>query len=323
MTATRPKGTREWALVLAAGQGQRLARLTRALYGREVPKQFAALDGDLTMLQQTMARAARLTPAERSVVVVPAEHGRLAREQLELSPGARVVEQPRNVGTLPGLLLPLAHVLAAEPDARVVVYPADHHVRRLGPFVDAVAEALAAVEHAPARTVLVGARADRAATDLGWILQGHALSKEGGARAVECFVEKPAAAAAARLFAEGALWNTLLIALDGAAFWRSALEARPELAAPFERYRASVGTAAEAAVRREIYARLPTLDLSHDLLARRPGLAVVEMIDAGWSDCGTPERLFESLECGGTLEGLVHRLRASSASIAALGGGAE
>jgi len=36
-------------------------------------------------------------------------------------------------------------------------------------------------------------------------------------------------------------------------------------------------------------------DLSHDLLSSRPGLTVVEMRDAGWSDCGTPERLAECL----------------------------
>src|SRR5262249_49433503 len=136
----------EWAIVLAAGEGQRLARVTRALYGHDVPKQFAALDGDQTMLQQTMERAARVTAPERTVVVV-ATGGRagLAREQLAPHPRARLVEQPRNAGTLAGLLLPLAHVLRAAPRARVVVYPSDHHVRSLPPFVAAVREALAAV----------------------------------------------------------------------------------------------------------------------------------------------------------------------------------
>jgi len=320
MHARTPREEHEWALVLAAGQGRRLARLTRALYGRDVPKQFAALDGDQTLLQETLARAGRVTPSERTVVVVAAEHGALAREQLGAYAGATVVEQPRNVGTLPGLLLPLAHVLHADPRARVMIYPADHHVGRLLPFTDAVRRALATVGQAPSRTVLVGARADRAATDLGWILRGHALPAGGAARAVERFVEKPAAAAAARLFEAGALWNTLLIALDGAAFWRSALEAHPRLAAPFERYRASLGTANEAAVRRAIYAELPTLDLSRDLLAKRPGLAVVEMVDAEWSDWGTPERLFECLAAGGKLDWFQRRLGAAAPS-AALGGG--
>jgi mannose-1-phosphate guanylyltransferase len=315
---------RGWAIVLAAGEGQRLARVTRALYGRDVPKQFAALDGDETMLQQTMSRAARLTPVERTVVVVAGSQGTLAREQLAVCPGARLVEQPRNAGTLAGLMLPLAHVLAAKPDASVVVYPSDHHVGRLAPFVASIRNALAAVKRAPARVVLVGASADRPATDLGWILPGHTLDPgREGVRAVECFVEKPAPSSAADLLASGALWNTLVIAMDGAAFWQGALAAQPALARPFERYRASIGSGREEDVRRAIYAELPTLDLSRDFLAKRPGLGVVELADAGWSDCGTPERLFETLSHAGNLDRLLVRLRAGASGLFAMGRGAD
>jgi mannose-1-phosphate guanylyltransferase/mannose-6-phosphate isomerase len=321
MTVSTQTGDREWAIVLAAGEVQRLARLTRALYGRDVPKQFAALDGDQTMLQQTLTRAARVTPTERTVVVVAEYQGDLAREQLAGTPAARLVEQPRNAGTLCGLLLPLAHVLRADPRASVVVYPADHHVGRLAPFVDAVRGALAAVRHAPARAVLVGASADRPATDLGWIMPGGALA--GDVRSVEGFVEKPAASAAAQLLASGALWNTLVIALDGAAFWEGALSTRPELARPFERYLASIGTPREKQVRREIYGELPSLDLSRDYLAKRAGLAVVELADAGWSDCGTPERLFETLAHVGNLDRLLGRLRAGGAGVFAMERGAD
>ena len=111
--------------------------------------------------------------------------------------------------------------------------------------------------------------------------------------------------------------------MEGAAFWESALGAHPVLERPFERYRASIGTAREEAVRREIYSDLPTLDLSRDFLARRPGLAVVELADAGWSDCGTPERLFETLAHGPNLERLLGRLGAGGATPSALERGAD
>jgi mannose-1-phosphate guanylyltransferase len=316
MNASPRSRDKDWAIVLAAGEGQRLARVTRALYGRDMPKQFAALEGEQTMLQQTMVRAARSTPEERTVVVVGDDQAPLAREQLAMCPRSHLVQQPRNVGTLPGLLLPLAHILHETSHPMVVVYPADHHVSKLGPFVDAVSDALAAVEHAPARTVLVGASADRPATDLGWILAGRTLDADEGGRvgagvglrAVESFVEKPPAPTAARLLAGGALWNTLIIAMDGTTFWEAALTARPELAWPFERYRSSIGTAREGEVLHEVYERLPNVDLSRDFLARRSGLGVVELADSGWSDCGTPERLFESLAHCGNLQQLLGRL---------------
>jgi mannose-1-phosphate guanylyltransferase len=298
MTAPpRGAGGHDWAIVLAAGHGQRLARLIRAMHGRDIPKQFALLDGGPSFFQQTLARAVRLAPSARIVVVASEEHAQLAREQAAGYQGVQVIAQPRNVGTLPGLMLPLAHVLDADPWARAVVYPSDHHVERPPFFYQAVGAALGAIERAPARLVLVGAAADRPATDLGWILAGQQLAAdaEGGPRSVERFVEKPDARSAARLLASGALWNTLLLAFDAAAFWDAALAGQPELAEPFQRYRSSVATKNEQAVRAEIYRNLPTLDLSHDLLASRRGLAVVEMKQAGWSDCGTPERLARCL----------------------------
>jgi mannose-1-phosphate guanylyltransferase/mannose-1-phosphate guanylyltransferase/mannose-6-phosphate isomerase len=184
-----------------------------------------------------------------------------------------------------------------------------------------VTAALDATGRAPARTVLVGASADRPATDLGWILPGHALGPGDEARAVECFVEKPPAATAAHLLSSGALWNTLVVAMDAAAFWEGALTARPQLAHPFERYLASIGTGREELVRRDVYDELPSLDVSRDFLERRPGLAVVELRGSGWSDCGTPERLFETLSAGPNLQRLLGRLRAAGQGPFARGAG--
>jgi mannose-1-phosphate guanylyltransferase len=97
---------------LAGREGTRLASITRAVYGREVPKQFAALGTERTFLQQTMDRIAPLVPAERTVVVVSESDAAIAEEQLAGYPGRRLVLQPSRRGTTAGLLLPLAHVLA-------------------------------------------------------------------------------------------------------------------------------------------------------------------------------------------------------------------
>jgi mannose-1-phosphate guanylyltransferase len=303
------RADRIWTIVLAGGQGKRLARLTRAVYGHDVPKQFAALDSDLTFLQNTMMRSTRLVPAARSIVVVAEECCELAGKQLAPWKGTRVVGQPRDVGTLAGLLLPLAHVLHEDPEARIVVYPSDHHVERLAPFIAAVRNALEILETRPASIALVGARAQSAASDLGWILSGQTVARAPAVRAVESFIEKPSAPIAAQLFDVGALWNTLVFAAHGQHLWDAALEMHADLAAPFERFLASVGTPDEERVKREIYEALRVGDLSRDFLAAQKGLVVVEMGDAGWSDCGTPERLFECLERSREMGGLLRQLR--------------
>jgi mannose-1-phosphate guanylyltransferase len=71
---------RPYVVVLAGGEGNRLASLTRALYGHDLPKQFAVLSGERSLLQTTLERAALLTSLDRISVVAsarpPARRGR-------------------------------------------------------------------------------------------------------------------------------------------------------------------------------------------------------------------------------------------------------
>ena len=127
-----------WAIVLAGGEGTRLAALTRAIYGRDVPKQFAAVGSARSFLQETMVRIASLVPSARTLVVVSEKHARLAIEQLQAFPGVEIVLQPANQGTTAGVLLPLAHVLGRDPEAVVTVFPCDHRFGRESVFFAAV-----------------------------------------------------------------------------------------------------------------------------------------------------------------------------------------
>src|SRR5882672_3243328 len=129
MTGTPVDDTeRLWAIVLAAGEGRRLAPLTRALYGWELPKQFAVLHRGRSLLQTTIDRMVPLVPPERTVVVVGRAHRDLAKIQLAEHRGVEIVAQPRNLDTGPGILLPLTHVLVRDPGASVVILPSDHDV---------------------------------------------------------------------------------------------------------------------------------------------------------------------------------------------------
>ncbi len=60
---------RAWAVVLAAGDGTRLAQLTRDARGHAVPKQYCSLNGGASLLQEAMHCARRLAPRERLWVV--------------------------------------------------------------------------------------------------------------------------------------------------------------------------------------------------------------------------------------------------------------
>lgn len=298
-----------WAVVLAAGEGSRMAPLTRLLYGRELPKQFAALDGDQTLLQGTMDRIAPIAPAERTVVVVSEEHHGLARDQLAGYPGVEIVPQPANLGTGNGILLPLAHVMARDPQASVAIFPSDHHVRRRDPFVEAVRRAVRVSSEAESGVALLGAAAERPAVDLGWIVRGGRLGDHTDrAWRVHEFVEKPPEPVAMRLLGSGSLWNTMVVAGRAQAVWQLARRHLPRQALTFERYLRQLGAAGGGQLRRRMYEQLLPADFSRDVLQTARGLAVVPVIDSGWFDCGTPERLIEWLRETPEMAGMLTRL---------------
>jgi mannose-1-phosphate guanylyltransferase len=285
-----------WAIVLAGGEGTRLATLTRALHGCDIPKQFAALWGGRTFLARTLDRIGLIVPRQRTVVVVPENFKTLAQEQLDDYPGIKVVCQPCNRGTGAGVLLPLAHVLADDPGARVVIFPSDHHVDRETPFRDAIRRAVMATDLAPSRTALVGAAAESADTDLGWIDCTKDVPLTVRAWGVSAFIEKPDSNTALELLRKGALWNTMIIAARGQSLWDMADRHIPAVCWCFMTYRALIGHRRADDFLRGIYPGMPMTDFCRDILQPAKGLAVTPMIDAGWSDCGTPERLFRAME---------------------------
>src|SRR4051812_29386417 len=167
-----------YVIVLAGGEGQRLAPLTRALYGTDLPKQFAVLSGERSLMQTTIERATALTTLDRISVVVTAHHENIARAQLAPYPGVELVIQPRNLDTGPGLLLPLVRILARAESARVVFLPSDHHVSNPAPIAEALRQAGA--DGLDDRISLLGVMPTGPEVEYGWIIRGTQIGGTGG-----------------------------------------------------------------------------------------------------------------------------------------------
>jgi mannose-1-phosphate guanylyltransferase len=304
-----------WAIVLAAGEGTRLAPVTRLLYGHDLPKQFAALNSDRTLLQETMARLGMIVPPERTVVVVAHERRELAETQLVDYAGVQIVSQPANRGTGPGVLLPLSLIKAQCPAAMVIVTPSDHNIPRTGAFVAATEMAVAAAHLAPAGMAVLGAEADGPATDLGWIVpKDHGGAPDADVDLVDVFVEKPPIEIARQLFRRGGLWNTLIVLGSVSSFWKQARWYLSRHTSLFTEYLDALAQnggrphATANALLAQLYRTMPSADFSVSVLQNARGMAVVKLKDSGWCDCGTPERLLSCLP-GGPRRQLLEAIR--------------
>ena len=302
---------RPYVVVLTGGEGTRLASLTRALYGTDLPKQFAILAGERSLLQHTIERARLLTTLDRVLVVVTGHREALAKEQLATVPGVALVVQPRNLGTGPGMLTALVRILARTPDARVIFLPADHYMADATPLAEALART--GVGKVSERVALIGAAPTAPETEYRWIVRGARIGPTG-AFAITRFHEKPSQVDAEQLFRAGSLWNTFISAGPAHLFWDLARLHLPTHCAALERAGGAIGGGAEVAELEAAYGAMLPAHFGRDVLARARSLeAVLPVEETGWSDWGTPQRVFASLAGSPSHERLVDRIRGNAA----------
>jgi mannose-1-phosphate guanylyltransferase len=279
-----------WALVLAAGDGNRLKSLTTTAAGIAIPKQFCSLHGGDSLLDEALQRAAVVAPRSRTCAIVAAQHRRWFAEPLARLPDANVIVQPENRGTAHGILLPLLHIAMRDPEATVVLLPADHHVRD----EDTLAQSLRlAADQAAARRsciYLLGIEPNEADTELGYIVP-VGVGRDGAARVTQ-FVEKPHQSRANALVEAGALWNVFIMAANVQALLGLYLR---RFAETLIEMRAAVARGSDATT--ELYRCLPSADFSRDVLEGQEAvLRVVPVPDCGWTDLGTPQRVAATLQ---------------------------
>ena len=281
-----------WAIVLAGGDGTRLLPITRRLYGYDRPKQFCAFDRNGTLLEQTLHRARRLVDPDRIVVVVGRHQWREALQCLAGWPEVRIIDQPANRGTLPGILWPVLNIEAEDPEATVLIMPSDHHVGHQGGGDDAMAEILGEaarmVGQHPDQVVLLGAHGDGVPEGVGWIVPDPA--QDGSPSRVRAFHEKPSRADAQRLHGQGALVSTFIMAARAHALSEVARQRAPN-------WWGALKTALrEPTILARVYDDLAPAAFSEDILVPAvEHLRVLPLDGVQWSDIGTPQRLQDAL----------------------------
>lgn len=274
-------------VIMSGGAGSRLWPLST----EATPKQFHRLTSERTMIQETVLRArdsASLAVAD-PIIVCNRRHVKEVREQLNA------------VGILPNLIVAepfgrntaavamIAAKLGAEmqPEARILLQPADHLIRNETAF----AAAIAAGASAPDRIVTFGIEPTEPHEGYGYIQASHPIG--GGLFGVERFVEKPSRAVAEAYLS------------DGGYYWNSGifLFAPEVMSAEFARFRPDIADAASAAANGakltdgvlelgdEDFAKIPSESIDVAIMERTHAAAIIPC-DIGWADIGSWSELW-------------------------------
>ncbi len=183
-------------VILCGGAGTRLWPLSR----RSLPKQFAPLIGDKSLLQTTLDRAALLS--QQAVCISAEEHRFLVVEAMDAAQvTGTVILEPTGRGTAAAMLMA---ALGAPADELLLFCPADHHIPDAQGFAAMVKSGVPA---ANARALVTfGVVPTFPSTGYGYIAKGAA--RGDGTFDVQKFIEKPALAAAQKmLLQDDVLWN--------------------------------------------------------------------------------------------------------------------
>ncbi len=252
-----------WAVVLAGGDGTRLRSLTQLISGEDRPKQFCHVYGGKTLLAQTRARWAGAIHPERTAFVLVKTHERFYTSELGDVEPHRLIVQPGNKGTTAAVICSLLRITSLAGDPVVAFFPTDHYYANESGFNVSVDRAIRAAQHHSDTLVVLGAEAEHAEVEYGWIEPGTRFDFPfaNALLRVRRFWEKPSHPTAQALFDRGCLWNTFVMA-----------------------GRASLSSG----------------DFSHQVLTPSTRhLAVLRVGDIGWSDLGTPERVRTALARSG------------------------
>ena len=294
-----------YPIILAGGRGTRFWPLSR----KRRAKQLLALDGNQTMIQQTVARLAPMTAPSRFWIVTNDDlRPAILRQLPKLSP-KQVIAEPAGRNTAPAIGLAAFLLLRHDPDAVLGLFPSDHVIADPAQYRATLSRAIE-IAAAGENIVVLGIRPTRPETGYGYIEAGapEADSSHDGAPdrqgtlplRVRHFTEKPDLATARQFLDAGNyFWNSGIFLWRADTLANALREHLPNAAPLLEKIASAYGTRKFANTSRKLYPKCENISIDYAVLEPRSAKIEAQSrifclpSDFGWSDLGSWTALHE------------------------------
>ena len=266
---------------MCGGVGSRFWPSSRAYR----PKQFIDFFGTgHSLLQMTYERMLAFVPSDHIFLVTNADYADIIHEQLPDVADDRLLLEPARRNTAPCIAWAAHHIKAIDPEASMIVTPADHMITREAEFQRALNAAFDYVERNEVLLTL-GIAPHCPETGYGYIQMGPHIVN--AFHQVKTFTEKPNAELANVFLQTGEfLWNSGIFLWTADALLKALAQHVPDIAQRFDSGVGLYGTEAETEFINREFAACPGVSIDCALMEKARNV-VVERVGFGWSDLGT------------------------------------
>ncbi len=269
-----------YVVLMAGGVGVRFWPYSR----NSKPKQFLDVLGTgKTLIQSTFERFLPICPAENVFVVTHEEHEPIVREQLpQLAPG-QILTEPMRKNTGACIAYASYKIQKINPDAVVIVSPADHLILKEDLFLEVLSQA---VDEASSddKLITLGIKPTRPETGYGYI-QYH--TDTTFAKKVKTFTEKPELSLAKKFLESGDfVWNAGIFIWSVASIVKAIQLHMAEMAEVFEEIRTKLDTDQEKSAIAAAYPQCKSISIDYGVMEKASNVYVC-LGDFSWSDLGS------------------------------------
>ena len=281
-----------YVAIIAGGIGSRFWPKSRVGY----PKQFLdILNTGKTLIQQTFERFERFVPRENIFVVTSVEYTKIVKEQLPQIPEENIVAEPSRKNTAPCIAYISFKVANKNPEATLIIAPADHLILDGDTFEQTCQTATNFVENNDA-LVTLGIKPTYPNTGYGYIQYESESAVENNLFRVRTFTEKPNLELAKTFLLSGDfLWNA------GIFIWRAETiigmfeKYQPELHDIFASEKEKYNTPQEKEAIERMYPLCSSISIDYAVMEKADNVYVIPS-SFGWSDLGTWASAYDNLE---------------------------